>query len=104
VEYLGEIGEHEKAEFLGHALALMFLINWQEPFGLVLAEAMACGTPVIAYRMGSVPEIIDDGITHCIRALRGDGRHQRIAPIRRRRNPRSKIDNRIDNGCCINVH
>jgi glycosyltransferase involved in cell wall biosynthesis len=104
VEYLGEIGEHEKAEFLGNALALMFLINWQEPFGLVLTEAMACGTPVIAYRMGSVPEMIDDGITHCIRALRGDRRHQRFAPIRRRRNPRIKIDNRIDNGCCINVH
>ena len=63
MEYLGEIGEHEKAEFLGNALALMFLINWQEPFGLVLTEAMACGTPVIAYRMGSVPEVVDDGTT-----------------------------------------
>jgi glycosyltransferase involved in cell wall biosynthesis len=63
VEYIGEIGEHEKAEFLGNALALMFLIDWQEPFGLVLTEAMACGTPVIAYRMGSVPEVIDDGTT-----------------------------------------
>jgi glycosyltransferase involved in cell wall biosynthesis len=63
VEYVGEIGEHEKAEFLGNALALMFLIDWQEPFGLVLTEAMACGTPVIAYGMGSVPEVIDDGIT-----------------------------------------
>jgi glycosyltransferase involved in cell wall biosynthesis len=63
VEYLGEIGEHEKAEFLGNAYALMFLIDWQEPFGLVMTEAMACGTPVIAYRRGSVPEIVDDGIT-----------------------------------------
>jgi glycosyltransferase involved in cell wall biosynthesis len=63
VEYLGEIGEHEKAEFLGNAYAFMFLINWREPFGLVLIEAMACGTPVIAYPMGSVPEVIDDGIT-----------------------------------------
>jgi glycosyltransferase involved in cell wall biosynthesis len=63
VEYIGEIGEHEKAEFLGNAFALMFLINWQEPFGLVLTEAMACGTPVIAYRMGSVPEVVDDGTT-----------------------------------------
>jgi glycosyltransferase involved in cell wall biosynthesis len=63
VEYIGEIGEHEKAEFLGKALALMFLVDWQEPFGLVLTEAMACGTPVIAYRMGSVPEVIDDGIS-----------------------------------------
>ena len=63
VEYIGEIGEHEKAEFLGNASALMFLINWQEPFGLVLTESMACGTPIIAYGMGSVPEVIDDGIT-----------------------------------------
>jgi glycosyltransferase involved in cell wall biosynthesis len=63
VEYIGEIGEHEKAEFLGNASALMFLINWQEPFGLVLIESMACGTPIIAYGMGSVPEIIDNGIT-----------------------------------------
>jgi glycosyltransferase involved in cell wall biosynthesis len=63
VEYIGEIGEHEKAQFLGHAMALMFLIDWQEPFGLVLTEAMACGTPVVAYGMGSVPEVIDDGTT-----------------------------------------
>src|ERR1700730_3830393 len=63
VEYVGEIGEHEKTEFLGNACALMFLIDWQEPFGLVLTEAMACGTPVIAYPLGSVPEVIDDGIT-----------------------------------------
>jgi glycosyltransferase involved in cell wall biosynthesis len=63
VEYIGEIGEHEKAEFLGNAMALIFLIDWQEPFGLVLTEAMACGTPVIAYGMGSVPEVIDDGTT-----------------------------------------
>jgi glycosyltransferase involved in cell wall biosynthesis len=63
VEYIGEIGEHEKAEFLGNASALMFLIDWQEPFGLVLTEAMACGTPVIAYGLGSVPEVIDQGVT-----------------------------------------
>jgi glycosyltransferase involved in cell wall biosynthesis len=63
VEYIGEIGEHEKAEFLGNASALMFLIDWQEPFGLVLTEAMACGTPIIAYGMGSVPEVIDEGVT-----------------------------------------
>jgi glycosyltransferase involved in cell wall biosynthesis len=63
VEFVGEIGQHEKSEFLSNAYALMFLIDWQEPFGLVLTEAMACGTPVIAYGMGSVPEVIDDGIT-----------------------------------------
>jgi glycosyltransferase involved in cell wall biosynthesis len=63
VEYIGEIGEREKAEFLGNAMALVFLIDWQEPFGLVLTEAMACGTPVVAYGMGSVPEVVDDGTT-----------------------------------------
>jgi glycosyltransferase involved in cell wall biosynthesis len=63
VEYIGEIGEHEKSEFFGNAAALMFLINWQEPFGLVLTESMACGTPVIAYGLGSVPEVIDEGLT-----------------------------------------
>jgi glycosyltransferase involved in cell wall biosynthesis len=63
VEFIGEIGEHEKAEFLGDAAGLLFPIAWREPFGLVMIEAMACGTPVIALRNGSVPEVIDDGIT-----------------------------------------
>lgn len=63
VEYIGEIGEGEKAAFLGNAAALIFPIDWPEPFGLVMIEAMACGTPVIAYRRGSVPEIINHGVT-----------------------------------------
>ncbi|HWF47666.1 MAG TPA: glycosyltransferase family 4 protein [Bryobacteraceae bacterium] len=63
VEYVGEIGEREKNDFLGNAHALLFPIDWPEPFGLVMIEAMACGTPVIAYGMGSVPEIVDDGTT-----------------------------------------
>jgi glycosyltransferase involved in cell wall biosynthesis len=63
VEFIGEIGYPHKNEFLGNALALLFPINWQEPFGLVMIEAMACGTPVIAYPRGSVPEIIEDGRT-----------------------------------------
>jgi glycosyltransferase involved in cell wall biosynthesis len=63
VEYVGEIGDAEKSEFLGNAAALLFPIDWPEPFGLVMIEAMACGTPVIAWNNGSVPEVIDDGIT-----------------------------------------
>src|ERR1700730_14849151 len=63
VDFIGEIGEHEKQEFLGGAYALMFLIDWPEPFGLAMIEAMACGTPVIASSRGSVPEIIDHGVT-----------------------------------------
>ena len=61
IEFVGEIGEHEKQEFLGNAAALVFPIDWPEPFGLVLIEAMACGTPVVAYPFGSVPELIDHG-------------------------------------------
>jgi len=63
VEYVGELGEADKNELLGHAAALLFPIDWPEPFGLVMIEAMACGTPVIAYRRGSVGEIIDQGVT-----------------------------------------
>jgi glycosyltransferase involved in cell wall biosynthesis len=63
VEFVGEIGEGEKDEFLGNACALLFPIDWPEPFGLVMIEAMACGTPVIAYRNGSVPEIMEEGRT-----------------------------------------
>jgi len=63
VEYVGEIGDAEKQAALGDALALLFPIDWPEPFGLVLIEAMANGTPVIAFGRGSVPEIIEDGLT-----------------------------------------
>jgi len=63
VEYIGEIGEQEKCAFLGNAHAVLFPINWPEPFGLVMIEALACGTPVIGYRMGSVSEILENGIT-----------------------------------------
>src|ERR1700731_655000 len=63
IEFIGEIGDAEKPEFLSGAIGLLVPIDWPEPFGLVMIEAMACGTPVIAYNRGSVAEIIDDGVT-----------------------------------------
>jgi glycosyltransferase involved in cell wall biosynthesis len=84
VEYIGEIGEQEKSAFLGNAAALLFPIDWPEPFGLVLIEAMACGTPVIAWDRGAVAEIVDDGVTGFIVA----NEDAAVAAIRRL----SKID------------
>lgn len=63
VEFVGEIGEDQKAEFLGRARALLFPIDWPEPFGLSMVEALACGTPVIAFDRGSVPEVIENGVS-----------------------------------------
>jgi glycosyltransferase involved in cell wall biosynthesis len=63
IDFIGEIGDERKSDFLGNAIALLFPINWPEPFGLVMIEAMACGTPVIAWNCGAVPEVIDEGVT-----------------------------------------
>src|SRR6202008_1913210 len=62
-EFVGEIADEQKSDFLGGADALLFPIDWPEPFGLVMIEAMACGVPVVAYDHGSVPEIVEDGLT-----------------------------------------
>jgi len=66
VEFIGEINEHQKTQFLGEAQALLFPVDWPEPFGLSMIEAMACGTPVLAFRRGSVPEIVDENVTGAI--------------------------------------
>ena len=79
VEFIGEISEFEKSEFLGGAAALIFPIDWPEPFGLAMIEAMACGTPVIGYRAGSVPEVVDDGVT----GFAVDGFQEAVAAVRR---------------------
>jgi glycosyltransferase involved in cell wall biosynthesis len=63
VVYLGELNRTEKAELLGNAAGVLCPINWEEPFGLVMIEAAACGTPVVATRRGSVPEVVEDGVT-----------------------------------------
>ena len=66
VDFIGEINERDKGPFLRDAIALLFPICWPEPFGLVMIEAMACGTPVLAYRAGAVPEVVDEGVTGMI--------------------------------------
>jgi glycosyltransferase involved in cell wall biosynthesis len=68
IEFVGEVGERDKPAFLGNATALLFPIDWPEPFGLAMIEAMSCGTPVLAWPNGSVPEIVEEGRTGCIAA------------------------------------
>jgi len=87
VEYIGEIGDHEKSEFLSGAHALLATIDWPEPFGLVMIEAMASGTPVIAFNRGSVPEVVDDGLTGFIveDEMGAIGAVQRLAELDRTR-------------------
>lgn len=91
IEFLGEITDLQKQNFLGNAAALLFPISWPEPFGLVMIEAMACGTPVIAYRRGAVPEVMEHGVTgfivyHLQEAIRAVGKLNNINRQTCRRN------------------
>jgi len=107
IEFVGEIGADRKPEFLANALALVFPIRWPEPFGLVMIEAMACGTPVIAWDRGSVPEVIEPGLTGFIvhserEALEAVGRVARLdrrevrAAFERRFTARHMAENYLD--------
>ena len=87
IEWVGEISDKDKDEFLGNAYALLFPIDWPEPFGLVMIESMACGTPVIAYECGSVPEVMEDGVTGFIvrdldDAVKGVNRIRELSRLR----------------------
>ncbi len=87
IEYVGEISDAEKCDFLGDAAAVLCTYDWPEPFGIVLIEALACGTPVFAYRRGSIPEIIEDGVTGfiCETLTEMVAKVERLAEIQRRR-------------------
>jgi glycosyltransferase involved in cell wall biosynthesis len=105
VEYIGEIGDDRKAQFLGDALALLFPIDWPEPFGLVMIEAMACGTPVIAWNCGSVPEVVDPGVTGFIVSCEDDA----VAAIARvgsldRRRVRATFERRFTSAIMANAY
>jgi hypothetical protein len=96
VEFIGEINEREKTKFLGEAAALLFPVDWPEPFGLVMIEAMACGTPVLAFRCGSTPEVIEDGVTGKV----VDSEQEAVAALREilsydRRAVRQRFDERF---------
>ncbi len=96
IEFIGEIGDAEKPDFLGGAEALLFPIEWPEPFGLVMIEAMACGTPVVGYRYGSAPEVIDEGVTGYL--VDGEVEAARVVPAARaldRREIRRRFDRRF---------
>jgi glycosyltransferase involved in cell wall biosynthesis len=86
IEFLGEVADREKTDLLGGALALVFPIDWPEPFGLVMIEAMSTGTPVIAWRNGSIPEVVEDGLTGAIveSVEAAAGAVQRVARLNRR--------------------
>lgn len=96
VQVVGEVNDETKQPFLADAAALLFPIRWPEPFGLVMIETMACGTPVIAYRSGSVPEVIDEGVTGFIVENEGQAA-EAVASLARlnRRRLRAKFEERF---------
>ena len=99
VEFIGEIGDQEKSDFLSGAVGLLVPIDWPEPFGLVMIEAMACGTAVIAFRSGSVPEVIDEGVTGFV----VDDEEQAVQAVKRlreldRRRVRERFEERFTAG------
>lgn len=96
IEYVGEINDAEKCDFLGNAAAVLCTYDWPEPFGIVLIEALACGTPVFAYRRGSIPEIIDDGVTGfvCESLAEMVAKIEQL-PLIQRRNCREAFQNRF---------
>ena len=99
VEFVGEIGDADKSEFLGNARALLFPIDWPEPFGLVVIESMACGTPVIAFAHGSVAEIVEDGVTgFIVHNLEEAARAVRRLPELDRREVRRRFEQRFSAG------
>lgn len=96
VDFIGEIGEGEKENFLGGALALLFPIDWEEPFGLVMIESLACGTPVIAWPRGSVPEVLEDGVTgFLVRDVESAARGVERVPGLSRRRCREEFERRF---------
>ncbi len=95
IEYVGEIGEGEKTEFLGNAGALIFPIDWPEPFGLVMIESLACGTPVIAYRQGSVPEVLTHGVDGWLVNTIEEATEAAASTSIRRRNCRETFERRF---------
>jgi glycosyltransferase involved in cell wall biosynthesis len=99
VEFVGEIGDADKSEFLGNARALLFPIDWPEPFGLVVIESMACGTPVIAFARGSAPEIVEDGVTgFVVHSIEEAVRAVRRLPELDRREVRRRFEQRFSAG------
>jgi glycosyltransferase involved in cell wall biosynthesis len=107
IEFVGEIDERHKQSFLAEAAALVFMVDWPEPFGLAMIEAMACGTPVIARRCGSIPEVVDEGVTgfvcdhesgaiEAVRRLDALDRHACRRRFEKRFSARTMADNYID--------